>query len=64
MTGYLRMIYGILGWTYVSKNEHCPWQKHLKYLCCEELKRTNAQNMLTRISARRRYYLINYKTSS
>ena len=58
MAGYLRLIYGILGLDYISKNDPCPKQKHLKYLCCEELNKTNVQNMLTRISARRRQYLI------
>ena len=58
MAGYLRMIYGIIGWDYVSKNDPCPKQKHLKFLCCQELIFTDVQNLLTRISERRRYYLI------
>ena len=60
MTGYWRMIYGIIGWTYVSRNEHCPHQKHLKYLCCQELNRTNVQNLLTRIMTRRHRNVIQY----
>ena len=58
--GYWRMIYDMLGLHYTSKNDHCPHQKHLKYLCCQELNRTNVQNLLTRIMTRRHRNVIQY----
>ena len=58
MGGYWRLIYDILGLQYISKNDHCPHQKHLKFLCCQELNFTDVQNLLRRISDRRRHYYL------
>jgi hypothetical protein len=56
--GFWRNIYEIFGWEYISKNDPCPRQRHLKYLCCKEIKHTDTQRMLMIIGQRRRYVLI------
>ena len=48
----------MFGWEYTSKNDPCPRQRHLKYLCCKEIKHTDTQRMLMIIGQRRRYVLI------
>ena len=58
MAGYWRMLYGMLGIEYVSKNDICSHQKHLKFLCCQELLFTDVQNLLRRITERRRQYYL------
>ena len=59
MTGFWRMMYGLIGMEYTSKNVPCQRQKHLKYLCNKELLQTDIQYLLLQISFRRRKYYLN-----
>ena len=56
--GFWRTVYFTFGWDYASKNDPCPRQSRLKYLCCEELKKTDTQRMLIIIGQRRRYAIV------
>jgi hypothetical protein len=55
MAGWWRAFYYYMQWDYKSPNdEPDPWQKHLKFVCCEQIKHTDVQRMLTIISTLRR----------
>ena len=49
MAGWWRWIYGQMGWEYHSKNdEFDDRQKHLKYLCCKQIRDTDIYKVLKR----------------
>ena len=53
--GFWRRLYYYMEWDYNSPNdEPDPRQKHLKFMCCEQIKKTDVQKMLTIISTLRR----------
>ena len=49
MDGWWRWIYSQMGWEYHSKNdEFDDRQKHLKYLCCKQIRDTDIDKLLKR----------------
>ena len=49
MVGFWRSLYYYMGWEYHSKNdEFDDRQKHLKYLCCKQIRDTDFDKLLKR----------------